>query len=270
MTAQAPTTHADIRAILCDVDGCLSPEAIGQASAGALAAIAKHNHRARTEGDRPLLTLCTGRPLPFADAIARMVGALDLPIVCEAGAFLLDPATYTWELDPSLTPDYLAALAEMRAWIERSFPAVYFEQGKVAALTLFHPDGPAALERDVMPGVQERVDRQGLPFRVAMTWTCINVEPAGVSKATGIDRFMRRTGLKPTQLAGIGDTMSDLAIRERVRFFACPANAKPELKPHADYVSEFDEVFGVLDILEHMQGNPSLVTPRSVQVDEAD
>ena len=269
MTTPPSTSPREIKAILCDVDGCLSPEAIGQASAGALSAIAKHTHWARTQHARPLLTLCTGRPLPFADAIARMVGALDLPIVCEAGAFLLDPTTYTWELDATLTPDYLAALAEMRVWIEQAFPAVYFEQGKVAALTLFHPDGPATLERDVMPRLRERVEREGLPFRVAMTWTCINVEPAGVSKATGIDRFMQRTGLATDQLAGIGDTMSDMAIRERVRFFACPANAKPELKPHADYVSDFDEVFGVLDILEHMQGDPSLVTPQSTQRDES-
>ncbi len=260
--AAEPRAPRDIRAILCDVDGCLSPEAIGQASASALATVAKHNHRARTEGDRPLLTLCTGRPLPFADAIARMVGALDLPIVCEAGAFLFEPKTYTWEIDQSLTPEYFAALAEQRSWVERTFPSVYFEQGKSASLTLFHPEGPEALERDVLRRLQDRVAERSLPFRIAMTWTCINVEPASVSKATGIERFMRRTGLATHQLAGIGDTMSDMAIRERVRFFACPANAKPELKPHADYVSAFDEVFGVLDILEHMLGDPSIVTPR--------
>ena len=39
------------------------------------------------------------------------------------------------------------------------------------------------------------------------------------------------------RLAGIGDTTSDLAIREQVSFFACPANALDEVKDVADYVA---------------------------------
>jgi hydroxymethylpyrimidine pyrophosphatase-like HAD family hydrolase len=82
----------------------------------------------------------------------------------------------------------------------------------------------------------------------------VNCDLAHVSKATGLARFKARTGLVAERLAGIGDTTGDMAIREHVAFFACPANAQPELKRHADYVSPFAEVAGVLDILERLRG----------------
>ncbi len=46
--------------------------------------------------------------------------------------------------------------------------------------------------------------------------------------------------------------MGDMAIRERVAYFACPANADEKLKAHADYVSGKEEAEGVLDILERI------------------
>jgi hydroxymethylpyrimidine pyrophosphatase-like HAD family hydrolase len=79
----------------------------------------------------------------------------------------------------------------------------------------------------------------------------VNCDLAHVSKGTGIARFREVTGLAQGRLAGIGDTMSDLAIREQVAYFAVPANAQDELKACADYVSPHHGIEGVLDILEH-------------------
>lgn len=46
--------------------------------------------------------------------------------------------------------------------------------------------------------------------------------------------------------------MSDMAIRESVAFFGCPANADPALAASADYVSAQREAHGVLDILARL------------------
>lgn len=238
-----------IAAVICDLDGCIGPEAIGPADTPALARIAEHNRLARERGDRPPVTLCTGRPLPYVDAMCRVVDALDLPIICEGGVYLFDPRSYAWETDPRLGPEHAEAARDIRAWVAQTFPGTFFEEGKVASVTIFHREGPEYLEHEVMERVRAKVQAAGLGHRVAMTWTCINVEPAHVDKATGIDRLMARTGLKTPRLAGVGDTMSDLPIRHRVRLFACPANAKPEIRAHADYVSPEPEARGVLDIL---------------------
>jgi hydroxymethylpyrimidine pyrophosphatase-like HAD family hydrolase len=43
-----------------------------------------------------------------------------------------------------------------------------------------------------------------------------------------------------------------MAIRQQVRFFATPANAEEGLKAHADYVSPYRDIEGVLDILDRI------------------
>ncbi|MEZ6318554.1 MAG: HAD hydrolase family protein [Phycisphaerales bacterium] len=252
-TPQSPRPRAPYDAICCDVDGGLSPDFFGPADTATLAAVAEHNRRAHEDRDRPPLTLCTGRPLPFADAMARIVAVRDLPILCEGGVWMLDPATYRWSRDPNITEDHLEFARELGRWATDTFDGCYLETGKTAAVTIFHDRGPDHLRAHVVPAVEAEVARRNAPYRVAMTWTCINVEPLAVSKATGLDRAIAHANLDPKRLAGIGDTMSDLPIRERVAFFACPANAAADLKPHADYVSPYEEARGVVDILERMK-----------------
>ena len=55
--------------------------------------------------------------------------------------------------------------------------------------------------------------------------------------------------MNPERTAGIGDTMGDRFIAERVSWFGCPANAEAEITKAAAYVSPHKEVEGVLDIL---------------------
>ncbi|MEZ6241503.1 MAG: HAD family hydrolase [Phycisphaerales bacterium] len=246
------TSHPRFDAIVCDIDGCLSPELPRPMQTGLLARVSEHNRRARERGDTPLLTLCTGRPLPFAEAMARAVGAFDLPIVCEGGVWLLTMDPYLWEMDPRVTREHLELVREVGAWATAQFEGSFLEAGKSAAVTIFHERGPEYLESVVMPAVWTRINDERWPLRASMTWTCVNVELEFVSKASGIDRLLDRTGLVRERLAGIGDTMGDMAIRERVAWFACPANAADELKPHADYVSPHEEVEGVLDILDRL------------------
>ena len=85
-----------------------------------------------------------------------------------------------------------------------------------------------------------------------MTWLYINCDLRHISKATGIERLLAHTGIDPSRVAGIGDTMSDKYVADRVAFFACPANADPQIKQAADYTSPLDEIDGVLDILSQL------------------
>jgi hypothetical protein len=141
---------------------------------------------------------------------------------------------------------------EAEAWVEREYGArgVAMQPGKTASLSLYHSD--TAYLRSIEPRVREEFARRGWPFRVSMTWLYINCDLEFVSKSTGLDRFVKKTGLGRARLAGIGDTPGDLAIAEHVSWFACPANADERLKARADYVSPMSEAAGVLDILEKL------------------
>ena len=64
--------------------------------------------------------------------------------------------------------------------------------------------------------------------------------------------FKAHSGISGDRLVGIGDTSSDLAIREQVAYFCCPANAIDEVKAVADFVASRPEAEGVIEILEHL------------------
>jgi len=241
-------------AVFCDVDGCLLPEGgRDRGDPAALAEVAEFNRLAHERADRPVLALCTGRPQPFAEAVARLLGCFALPTICEHGAWLYDLGAHRWELSPDITRADLAAVGALREWIGRELEphGCYLQLGKTAGTTVFHDD-PAWLAREAVPRLEAEIAARSWPLRVSMTWTCINIDLLHVSKAHAIRLVKQRFGLDTARLAGIGDTISDTAIRDEVTFFACPANAADELKPHADYVARAPEARGVAEILKRL------------------
>jgi hydroxymethylpyrimidine pyrophosphatase-like HAD family hydrolase len=247
--------HAPSRfaAIMSDIDGCLAPESTAPFNAAALARLAEHNRLAQTkpigESDLPVITLCSGRPQPFAEAMCRLLGNRSLPCIAENGVWMYDPRTNHYDMDPAITRDDLDAVASAQRWVRKDLEpqGVSMQPGKAASVSLYHPDTKRlhALE----PMIRERFARERWPFRVSLTWFYINCDLNHISKASAIDRFMKQTGLTRDHLAGIGDTMGDVAIADRVAFFACPDNAMTDLKPRAHYVSPHEEAEGVLDIV---------------------
>jgi hydroxymethylpyrimidine pyrophosphatase-like HAD family hydrolase len=250
-----------IHLVISDIDGCLGPESNAPMDAHKLARIADQNRLAqatpRPEHAPPLVTLCSGRPQPYAEAICRMIANTTVPVVAEMGVWLYDPAHNHFLIDPAITPAHLAAIDACTRWIraELSPPppsprGVVIQPGKAASISLWHPDTRFLLS--LKPQILDRIAREGWALRVSNTVAWINIELAHVSKGTGIDRLLALCPTPRQHLAGIGDTLGDLAIRERVGFFACPSNASPELKAHADYISPHPEIDGVLDILAHI------------------
>jgi hydroxymethylpyrimidine pyrophosphatase-like HAD family hydrolase len=239
-------------AVICDIDGCLSPESSAPFDTSLLARIAEHNRLAQDAGDRPVVTVCSGRPEPFAEAMTRLMGNRTIPAIAENGVWLFHPVDNGWDRDPAIKPEHLQAVREAEAWVSRELgpSGVVMQPGKVASISLYHRD--TAYLRTLEPRVRDEFQRRGWPLRVSMTWLYMNCDLTFISKSTALDRFVKHTKLAKDRLAGIGDTPSDLAIAEHVSWFACPANADVKLKPHADYISPKAEAAGVLDILDRL------------------
>jgi hydroxymethylpyrimidine pyrophosphatase-like HAD family hydrolase len=237
-------------AVISDIDGCLGPESHAPVDAVSLARIAEHNRRAERDFDRPQVTLCSGRPQPYAEAICRVIANTKLPCVCEMGVWLYDPRDNRFLIDPAITPAHISAIRACTAWIERDLlpMGVIIQPGKSASISLWHPD--TRLLKGLMPLLRDTIATNSWGLRVSDTVAWINLDLAHISKATGIARMMAATSLTKARTAGIGDTLGDLAIREHCAWFGCPANAVADLKKVADYVSPHEEIAGVLDILE--------------------
>ena len=239
--------------VVSDNDGCLVAETTAPFDLESLAKIAEHNRLAESRKDRPVLTLCSGRPQPFAEGMCRLLANTTAPCVAENGVWLYHPGPNIYEIDPAIRPEHRKAVREAAAWLEEEFGprGVSQQPGKAASISLYHPD--ATYLRSIENVVRAGFEQRGWPLRVSMTWFYMNCDLKHVSKATGLDRLLKHTRTPRERLAGIGDTPGDLPIRERVAFFACPANAMEEIKKVADYISPFPEARGVVDILERLR-----------------
>jgi hydroxymethylpyrimidine pyrophosphatase-like HAD family hydrolase len=236
-------------AVITDIDGCLGPESTAPMETAKLARLEEWNRAAISKGDRPIVTVCSGRPQPYAEAMCRIIGNSALPCVCEMGVWLYDPRDNSYVMDPQIRPDHLDAVNAAMRWVDRELAkdGVVYQPGKTASLSLWHPDTDYLMS--LLPMIHEKVKGERWPLRVSRTVAWINCDLEFVSKKTGISRLLTRCGFMKERLVGIGDTLGDIAIRESVGFFACPANADPQLKKVADFVSEQAEVDGVLDVL---------------------
>jgi hydroxymethylpyrimidine pyrophosphatase-like HAD family hydrolase len=238
--------------VICDIDGCISPESHAPIDGLRLTRLAEHNELALRQNDRPLVTLCSGRPIGFVEAMCRLIHNSRVPCIGENGVWMWLPDENSFEIDPAITDEQLQIVHEASTLLRSQYESegVVLQPGKTAAVSLYHVDTDYL--RSIMPAISDEFERRGWPFRVSMTWLYINCDLQHVNKGTAIDRLLARTGIDAARTTGIGDTMSDRFIADRVAWFACPANADAEIKQQADYVSEFEEIDGVLDILRKL------------------
>ncbi|MFK7885086.1 MAG: HAD family hydrolase, partial [Phycisphaerales bacterium] len=234
--------------VFCDVDGCLLPEQTEPADMAVLTQIAEHNRRAELDRDRPIVVPCTGRPQPFCEAICKVLGRFDrIPAICEHGGFRYFFEEHRWEIEPAITDQDRDAIRGAERWVEQELGPLgcFLELGKHTGVTIIHHD-VEYLHNELMPTIQAANVSLGWGFEIATTWTCVNLKLPHVSKSRAIARTIDELGLDYSRLAGIGDTMGDLAIREQVAWFGCPSNALDELKPHADMVANAPLAAGTL------------------------
>ena len=241
--------------VICDIDGCLSPESHAPINIAGLSKIAEHNRLAIQDRDRPVVTLCSGRPIEFVECLCRLLQNNLIPCIGENGVWLWRPTDNSFECDPAITDEHLEFVHEARKLLRSLYQVsgVIQQPGKSASVALYHPD--TAYLRSIAPSIAEEFQKRNWPIRVSMTWLYINCDLEHVNKATAIDRLLAQTGINSQRTAGIGDTMGDRFIAERVSWFGCPANAEDEIKKLAAYVSPQKEVEGVLDILTKVDGS---------------
>ena len=245
-----------VQLILSDVDGCISPEE-SRAWDGPLFDRFAALCRAASSGSGTLapMTLCTGRPQPYVEVLMKLLD-IRYPAICEAGAVyysLRDNRSY---FAPSVTAAMIRGLHQVREYINAeilpAFPGLVYQFGKEAQMSLFSQQ-PECFN-DIAPRILACAETiPGLELNVTPTQYYLNIDLKGVTKGAAVTGLIEELGLNRDTVAGIGDTLGDLSIRDAVGFFACPANAVPGLKAVADYVSPYPDVHGMLDILSQPQ-----------------
>ncbi|MFF4900122.1 HAD family hydrolase [Streptomyces sp. NPDC001068] len=264
----APTPYA---LIATDLDGTLL-RADDTLSERSLAAIA----RAGRSGARHLVV--TGRPAPRVRPLLDDLGCRGLA-VCGQGAQLYDAGAdrllWSVTLDRELAE---TALGKIEAEVGQVYAAV--DQDGVDGLTLIepgyrmpHPTLPAlrvggrddlwcepiskvllrhhTLSDDELAATARAV--VGSLATVTMSGPgTVELQPCGVTKATGLALAADHLGLSAEQAIAFGDMPNDIPMFDWAAYGVAMANAHPELKAVADEITSSNEDDGIAVVLERL------------------
>jgi hydroxymethylpyrimidine pyrophosphatase-like HAD family hydrolase len=209
--------------IATDYDGTLATQ--GVVDAATIAALERY----RRQGGR--LLLVTGRELSELRQIFPQ-GHLFDGIVAENGAVFYRPdqgaARLLAEPIPAVLIDTLKAqgVAPIR-------------QGQVVVAT-WQPHGQAVIAA---------IQQLGLAAQVILNKKAIMVLPEGVNKASGLALALAELGLEAEQVVGIGDAENDRSLLQASGVGVAVANAVPDLRALADWVTEGERGAGVAELI---------------------
>ncbi|MFF9062559.1 HAD family hydrolase [Streptomyces sp. NPDC014882] len=268
----APAARCAYSLVATDLDGTLlrGDDTFSDRSLDALARVA-------AAGARHLVV--TGRPAPRVRPLLDALRGQQGLAVCGQGAQLYDAGTgrllWSVTLDRELAE---TALGKIEAEVGEVYAAV--DQDGVDGLTLIepgylmpHPTLPAlrvgarddlwrapiskvllrhpALSDDELAATARSV--VGSLATVTMSGPgTVELQPCGVTKATGLALAAERLGLRPQDTIAFGDMPNDLPMFDWAAHGVAMANAHPELKAVADEVTTSNEDDGVAVVLERL------------------
>ncbi|GAA2639325.1 HAD family hydrolase [Streptomyces vastus] len=257
--------------IATDLDGTLlrGDDTLSDRSRTALAV-------AVTAGARHLVV--TGRPAPRVRPLLDELGGQGLA-VCGQGAQLYDAGAdrmvWSVNLDRELAE---TALGKIEAEVGEVYAAV--DQDGVDGLTLIEPG--YEMPHPTLPAVRvlHRDDLWTQPIsKVLLRHPCltddelasaargavgslasvtmsgpgtVELQPCGVTKATGLALAAAHLGLTSTTTIAFGDMPNDIPMFDWATHGVAMANAHPELKAVADEVTLSNEEDGIAVVLERL------------------
>lgn len=237
-----------IRVLAIDIDGCLVPVQHAPYELEAVAEIARLQRASHTDPSIPELTILSGRPHAYVDAVMQMLD-IRAPASFENGAGIAHRHPYGFELTAAAGDrrDDLADLARELAGRKD----LIVQPGKIASLSVFAYPGGGDVER-VRILVAELIAGGGFDFEVEPSQDCVNVLVPGIDKDFGLTSLVEELGTGVEQIAGIGDSFGDAAWLARCAESCAPANAHASVKDVATFRSEHEDVTALLEFYRHL------------------
>ena len=107
----------------------------------------------------------------------------------------------------------------------------------------------ADMDRDVFDSVLSSLD-VSRTHEVFVGWTSwADIEPLGVTKATGLESLRARLGVPAAGTVAVGDGTNDIAMIEWAAFGVAMGGASDEVRSHADHVTAAVENDGAAAVM---------------------
>lgn len=235
-----------IKLFAVDLDGCLSVP-FKTPEWDTFSRIRDLNRISRTDPVIPAITICTGRPFPYAEAVAQWLDIYH-PLVFENGGGIYHPVTTRLTWSPNLTEADLLEIRKVRNWVEHEvlpdFPASMIEFTKKTDIGVVSSD---VREIDEMyPIISNYIKQNYDIFDIHCTGVSINVILKNCNKGNGLEQLSENTGIPLDAIAFMGDGTNDLPALLKVRLPYAPQNAREEVKKIARVI-EKEATNAVLD-----------------------
>ena len=213
---------AQFSILVCDYDGTLATDGVvNPPTLKALQAVLASGRK---------LLLATGRQLPEVIEIFPQV-SLFAWIIAENGAVVYETATRHSEVLAEPPPKEFLRLLE-----ERGIEPI--SRGKViVATTSNHGKALSTL-----------IQSMDLHYEVILNKDSAMVLPMGVNKGSGLSWVLKRLGLGEKQVIVVGDGENDSDLFSVSGFRVAVANAVPELKSIADWVTPAAAGLGIVQL----------------------
>ena len=178
--------------------------------------------------------LVTGREIPDLLTVFSEAAIFDL-IVAENGALLYWPLTKQEKALAAAPPPRFAELLRARAVNTLSV-------GRVIVATM---DSYESIVRETIRELQLEVE-------VIPNKGSLMILPAGIDKGFGLAAALREFNLNSGAVVAVGDAENDHSLFRGAGFCAAVANALPELKTHAHWVTPSGHGAGVRELIERI------------------
>jgi len=225
-----------IRLFVVDLDGCISHPFVTP-DWEAINVIRDLNIASKHDPSIPPITICTGRPLPYAEAVAQWL-CIDLPFAFESGAGLYHTQKNELNWAPELTSERLLAIAELKHWavtdIIPKYPGTVAEFTKRSDVGFIHPQ--IEMNHKIYHHVKPYVNANYPDFEVHDTDVSVNIILSDCNKGTGVGLLSEKIGIPLDQMAYIGDSSGDLPAMRRVKMSFAPSNARDVVKAYAQVI----------------------------------
>ncbi|WP_020401576.1 HAD family hydrolase [Gracilimonas tropica] len=235
-----------IKLFITDLDGCIT-HPFETPDWESISEIRSLNQKSKEEEHIPKLTICSGRPFPYVEAVGQWLG-VELPMVFESGGGIYDIMTNEISWNPHFDQQAKEAVAELKDWMEnvliKNYKGTYPEFAKYTDAGLVNPD-PSKVQL-MHEEILSYVPKHYPMFEVHATDVSVNVILKKSNKGVGIEHLCAALGLKLDEVAYIGDSSGDIPALKIVGRSFAPENAKTFVKEVADHVTA-EATKGVLE-----------------------
>ena len=237
-----------VKLFVADIDGCVAMP-YEPYDLEAMQTFADHARRASDladEGPRPTVSLCSGRPYPYVEAVTQALG-LTTPVLFESGSGMFDPVEAQIIWNPQYTDEVDAQVKTVREWME--------EQVADSSLMIDHAKRTQAgvigpRQEDVqafLPEVESFVAAHAPDLHVYTTHVSIDVLAPAITKREGLQWLAHHLGIETADMAFIGDTGGDRGGLDEVGYSFAPANAEEAVRDQVDVATDGAVLEGTLE-----------------------